>query len=73
MAALATFSFLWLYLANSQVSDYRTIGPLVVVIVVVVCLFVFGFVFTCAYFSREDYQYRTLLSAFAHTCSETNP
>ena len=27
--AMATFTFLWLYLANSQVSVYDTIGPLV--------------------------------------------
>ena len=27
------FSLLWLYLANSQVSVYRTIGPMVLVIV----------------------------------------
>ena len=26
---MATFSFLWLYQANSQVGVYRTIGPLV--------------------------------------------
>ena len=26
--AMATFSFLWLYLANSQVGVYMTIGPL---------------------------------------------
>ena len=29
MVAMATFSLLWLYLANSQVSVYRTIRPLV--------------------------------------------
>ena len=29
MVAMATFSLLWLYLANSQVSVYRTIGTLV--------------------------------------------
>ena len=29
LVAIATFSLLWLYLANSQVSVYRSIGPLV--------------------------------------------
>ena len=29
LVAMAPFSLLWLYLANSQVSVYRTIGPLV--------------------------------------------
>ena len=29
LVGMATFSLLWLYLANSQVSAYRTIGPLV--------------------------------------------
>ena len=27
---MSTFSLLWLYLSNSQVSIYRTIGPLVI-------------------------------------------
>ena len=30
MRKVENFSLLWLYLANSQVSVYRTIGPLVI-------------------------------------------
>ena len=29
LIAMATFSLLWIYLVNSQVSVYRTMGPLV--------------------------------------------
>ena len=31
MVAMELCLFLWLYLANSQVSVYRTIGPLVII------------------------------------------